>query len=199
MKIWGIGLQSTGSTGLADALAILGYNSAHVILPSYFDEYDAVIDSTVAVRYKQLDRLYPGSQFILTIRRDTESWLKSYQRHIAGEDLNKYTTEWRDEILYYSPLLFGSVQYDEDLCRASYFRHIREVKSYFQHRQGDLLEIDIPSGEGWEKLCPFLGKPIPNEPFPWLNQGDLSKRRFQSRAAKYDLATGKLIRFDAVK
>ena len=29
-----------------------------------------------------------------------------------------------------------------------------------------LLVMDIPAGDGWEKLCPFLGVPIPDAPFP---------------------------------
>jgi 3'(2'), 5'-bisphosphate nucleotidase len=32
-----------------------------------------------------------------------------------------------------------------------------------------LLVLDITAGEGWEKLCPFLGKPIPDIPFPKAN------------------------------
>jgi hypothetical protein len=26
-------------------------------------------------------------------------------------------------------------------------------------------------GDGWEPLCKFLGKPVPDEPFPWANDG----------------------------
>lgn len=26
--------------------------------------------------------------------------------------------------------------------------------------------------DGWEPLCKFLGKPVPNEPFPYVNKGD---------------------------
>ena len=33
-----------------------------------------------------------------------------------------------------------------------------------------LLVIDIVGGDGWEQLCPFLGVPIPEEPFPHSNK-----------------------------
>lgn len=31
-----------------------------------------------------------------------------------------------------------------------------------------LLEVEL--GSGWEPLCKFLGKPIPKEPFPHVNE-----------------------------
>jgi 3'(2'), 5'-bisphosphate nucleotidase len=40
---------------------------------------------------------------------------------------------------------------------------------YFKDRPQDLLVIDVTAGEGWEKLCPFLGKPTPDIPFPKAN------------------------------
>ena len=45
-----------------------------------------------------------------------------------------------------------------------------DIKEYFKDRPGDLLVMNICEGEGWEKLCPFLGVPIPNEPFPNVNK-----------------------------
>ena len=164
-------------------------------MPKHFDLYDAVVDSTVAVRYQELDQRYPGSKFILTVRRDVEAWLESYHRHIGTGDVSPYAKEWQEEILYYRPLLFGTVQFEEATCRAAYFRHVDNIRHYFQGREHDLLEMDIPSGDRWGKLCAFLDQPIPEEPFPHLNQGDLSRRLFQSRATKYDIVTGNRIDF----
>ena len=44
--------------------------------------------------------------------------------------------------------------------------HERRVRAYFADRPDDLLVIDISAGEGWEALCPFLGVPVPDKPFP---------------------------------
>ena len=30
--------------------------------------------------------------------------------------------------------------------------------------------LDYKLGSGWEPLCTFLGKPIPEQPFPWKNE-----------------------------
>ena len=39
-------------------------------------------------------------------------------------------------------------------------------------RPGKLVEMDFSSGDGWEKLCPFLGLPVPAKPFPHANKAE---------------------------
>ena len=34
----------------------------------------------------------------------------------------------------------------------------------------DLFVLDVRGGEGWEKLCPFLGLNVPDVPFPHANE-----------------------------
>ena len=49
------------------------------------------------------------------------------------------------------------------------------LKRYLQHNRNvydavpsdRLLVMDIAGGDGWEKLCPFIGRPVPsNLTFP---------------------------------
>ena len=40
----------------------------------------------------------------------------------------------------------------------------------------DLLIIDITKGEGWEKLCLFLNKEIPNTEFPHRHKTGIRTR-----------------------
>jgi hypothetical protein len=47
---------------------------------------------------------------------------------------------------------------------------LQAVTDHFRGRHRDLLHIDIPGGQGWETLCPFLGVEIPSAPFPWQNR-----------------------------
>jgi len=50
------------------------------------------------------------------------------------------------------------------------------VLEYFKNRPNDLLIFAITEGDGWEKLCPFLGEKRPNTPFPYVNKaGDREK------------------------
>jgi Sulfotransferase domain len=43
------------------------------------------------------------------------------------------------------------------------------VLEYFEDRPEALLTLDITAGENWEKLCSFLGVPVPDVEFPFEN------------------------------
>ena len=67
-------------------------------------------------------------------------------------------------------VVFGTQEFNSEAWIVGYRRHTEHVPKYFADRPGDLLIMEIPSGDGWKKLCPFLGKPIPPAPFPQLNK-----------------------------
>ena len=56
----------------------------------------------------------------------------------------------------------------EALLARKHYKYDR-IKEYFVDRPDDLLVIQICDGEGWQKLCPFLGEKIPEESFPARN------------------------------
>lgn len=164
MKIFGIGLSRTGTTSLTKALELLGYEIIHAprphFLPELYDvikEVDGATDLPIAFQYKELDKLFPNSKFILTTR-SLESWLKSC---------------WEYPILYRRSRRFpesnlGVLMYGRKFnFRHTYIRHHKQVIKYFKDR--DLLIMNLPEGDGWNELCSFLGKEIPNIPFPHLN------------------------------
>ncbi len=64
-----------------------------------------------------------------------------------------------------STLLKNGIEFIE-----TYYRHHEDVRKYFHNRPDDLLEMDITAGDGWEKLCPFLGLSIPSQPFRESNK-----------------------------
>jgi len=176
-KIFGIGLSRTGTMSLDKALEILGYKSKHAPLDileynsgslsiklNKVQDYDALTDAHVAKFYKELDVAYPDSKFILTVR-EMKSWLKSCEKYFINpassiDNIHK-------QLMYdlYNTIKFNKVKFKE-----AYLRHLDDVLSYFKNRGNDLLIIDICAGEGWEKLCPFLDKPVPDVPFPKLNK-----------------------------
>ena len=43
---------------------------------------------------------------------------------------------------------------------------------HFKERPEALLVLRITEGDGWEKLCPFLGQKIPRMPFPHANKAN---------------------------
>lgn len=128
------------------------------LLPGLIDQYDAFADTPIARFYKDLDKLYPGSKFVLTVR-EMEPWLDSSRRHFQM----KFTGGRFDQLSYD---LYGTNVFEKNLFFNAYERHIRDVKGYFEGRESDLLVLNICAGEGFEKLCPFLNLSEPDQPFP---------------------------------
>lgn len=175
-KIFGIGLGKTGTTSLCEALAILGYRAIHLPKLSYMDVFDAAADLNVAIAYKELDIKYPGSKFILT-ERPIEEWVDSQEKHfkksakLMGTNKEPFRT-WRIQ-------MYDEVEFTRSKRIEAYKRHRTDVTEYFANRPEDLLNINIcdSSVSQWDIICQFLGKPIPNEPFPCLNVDGACVRR----------------------
>ena len=179
-KIFGIGLGRTGSRSLARAMHLLGYSVKHGIRAiDDIHKFDFVNDIFVSSRYEFLDYAFPEALFILTTR-DMESWLKSCrQRDIGWEKKQRPTHEdgkpviplWQAEQRF---RLYKTIRFDDALFRKAYDSHVHSVITYFTKRYSDpsakLLSMNITGGEGWERLCPFLGKDDPNVPFPHLHK-----------------------------
>lgn len=177
VKVFGIGLSKTGTTSLARALEILGYRVKDCLgITNYskgdvasidktaLESYDALTDTPIPNFYQELDKEYPGSKFILTIR-DMDGWLKSCKKQFNQKLAEKRSDAANQLFLE----LYDTVTFDEEKFRSGYTKFTDSVLNYFKDRPGDLLIIDISKGEGWEKLCPFLNKPIQNTIFPKSN------------------------------
>jgi hypothetical protein len=177
-KIFGIGLNKTATSSLHQAFTSLGIRSLHFGGPPVrrrieetarqqrplvddFPEYDAFSDIVyLSKKFRVLDRQYPGSKFILTTR-DMDSWLDSRRRHVERNiELARQGLYDRD---------FLTVDYEA--WTEEWREHHEAVFEYFADRAGDFLVMDIPAGDGYEVLCPFLGYPIPDHAFPWSNRG----------------------------
>lgn len=172
MKIFGIGFHKTGTKSLAHALATLGYRVTGpngVLDPDiatnvarYVDEltpqFDAFQDNPWPIVFRDLDARFPGSRFILTVR-DSAAWIRSVVEHFGRQDTPMRT--WIYGV--------GHPHGHEATYVRRYEEHNRAVLRHFQDRPGDLLVLHVAAGDGWEKLCPFLGHGIPAIPFPHAN------------------------------
>jgi hypothetical protein len=179
-KVFGIGLSRTGTRTLNIALSILGYKSVHYpsdsetftrLMVGNFDIpqiscRDAVTDVQVARYFKQFDKQYPGSKFVLTVR-DKVGWLISTRKHFSKPYISGKHVQAHYQKYLLRMAMFGTVGWNEELFSDAYDEHVVAVERYFKGREQDLLVMDICAGEGWNVLCPFLGKPIPEEKFPY--------------------------------
>jgi 3'-phosphoadenosine 5'-phosphosulfate (PAPS) 3'-phosphatase len=176
-KVFGIGLSKTGTSSLAHALEILGYRTKDYpgieryvrgelssVDLEVIDAHDAVTDTPIPSFYRELDARYPNSKFILTVR-ERDAWLKSCRKQFT----EKLAEKQNDAHKYLFLDLYGTDVFDEQKFSRGYEEFVEKALKFFENRRHDLLVIDIAAGEGWEKLCAFLGKPIPDIPFPKAN------------------------------
>jgi hypothetical protein len=127
----------------------------------YLDpELDAFSDILAIRIYFYLAHVqYPGAKFILTVR-DLDDWLDSRHRDI--ERNQQRIAAGCDED--------GLLKIDVDAWAREYVEHEAVVRGYFADRPDDLLVFDLIGGDGWEPLCEFLGKSVPEAPFPGENR-----------------------------
>lgn len=97
-----------------------------------------------------------------------DSWLRSCRNHFEVPFPDKTAKGLRLD-------LYDTVYFEKKKFKEAYTKHLKKVLNYFKGRERDLLVIDICGGEGWEKLCPFFNKSIPNQVFPKL--GIRNKKR----------------------
>jgi len=168
-KVFGIGFHKTGTTSLGQALGLLGYRVCGDVATAdpligeralgfarqLTERFDAFQDNPWPIIYRELDGWYPDAKFVLTVR-DTESWLASVVKFFGERD--SPMRAWIYGV--------GVPRGNEAVYRARYERHTREVQDYFRDRPGRLLIMDFGTGDGWEKLCPFLATAVPAAPFP---------------------------------
>lgn len=188
MKIFGIGLSKTGTKSLSKALDILGFHSIHYpndpktrqqisakdFHLSIMDNYEAAVDTPIAVHYKELDAAFPNSKFILTTR-GMDSWLDSMRFHLAIDqlilkDVKQVDSETKERIeflfaMYFAQYKGNSFQEIYNNLELIYRSHHEKVKDYFRGKN-NLLVLEVDDKDKWRKLSSFLGVEAPIDPYP---------------------------------
>ena len=178
-----IGLGKTGTSTLGVMLKTLGYDVCGPNKPilravragdlSAFDPaldaHDAFEDWPWPLAYRHaVERFGKSAKFILTVRASAENRRRSLEDHAYGVDPLR---SMRLAIGRYRP--FG---HEAEMIRI-YEDHNREVRAFFADRADQLLEFCLEAGDGWDKLCLFLGRPRPDVPVPHANPTQRSRKR----------------------
>ncbi|CAK8689028.1 unnamed protein product [Clavelina lepadiformis] len=149
-----------------------------------YENIDAVTDFPACFFWEEISSVFPECKIILTVR-DEDSWWKSQNAQIS-EIKNNWAfqlmqilspTGWK--FFRYLQLLFAC-------CYGICLRHPFDYKTRnkmvsvhpFRRHQTYCLQrapkdrlLVYHINEGWEPLCKFLGKEIPNTTFPHQNKG----------------------------
>ena len=190
--IFNLGLFKTGTTSLHAAMDMLGFRSIHdwkcekkVVRAIdenkdwlyYLKQYNTFTEIWPHLQdnFPQYDVQNPGSKFILTIR-DMDERIESYKKHLRRYlNIRKEPRHcWKNcpLLLYYK-----MKNWDKTFIQQDFLQHNQRVQDYFKDRPDDLLVINICAGEGWEPLCKFLDKPVPDIPFPKENVNPKRRKR----------------------
>jgi hypothetical protein len=165
------------------------YKTGKVDHEAMFKGYTSVVDFPGSIFYKDLMAQYPDAKIILTVR-DPENWYKSVSdtiypvprgfKRIMMKAVGLFNSkvrhiskvlDWVDEMIW-SDMFEGKFP-DKQYALKRFTDWNEEVKKTVPADR--LLVFDIK--EGWEPLCAFLGVPVPDMPFPRLNDTASFKNR----------------------
>lgn len=206
LRIVGAGYARTGTLSLQKALDDLGFgptyhmnevfvNRSHVQQwldygetgtadwDNLFIKYRSVVDFPASCAWKDLYTEYPDAKVVLTVR-DPDSWWHSVANVIYPtrtmfpawlRTMVPFTQRWIDMVdrLVWTGIFDGRFE-DQAHATAIFREHIETVRAHCDPERLLVFEVS----EGWQPLCEFLGVPVPDGPFPHLNDSKSLRRRF---------------------
>lgn len=205
-RVIGAGVGRTGTASLKRALEELGLGPCHhmeevfrypgdtpaweaalagqpVDWPAFLRGWGSVVDFPGALHYRALMAAFPDAKVILTVR-DPEGWVKSFREtilpmidrfpnRVVGPWLPRLNGPFRVAGRPALDQLFGG-RIDDPAALAEWFvGYNAQVRAAVPAER--LLVFDVR--EGWAPLCAFLGVPVPDGPFPRVND----TAQFQAR------------------
>lgn len=203
LAVIGAGFGRTGTASLKGALERLGFEPCYHMFevmaqPEHsrfwqraadgeavdWDEllgpYRAAVDWPACSFYKELAACYPDAKVVLTLR-DPAVWFESAWRTIFPRITRPVAPDderaWRRAQMQRSIIIertFGGDIASREHAIAVFERHLEEVRRTIPPAR--LLAYEI--AEGWQPLCAFLRRPIPDEPFPHANAAEEFRARF---------------------
>ncbi|OSX69289.1 hypothetical protein BU14_1659s0002 [Porphyra umbilicalis] len=158
----------------------------------------AAVDFPTCLFYKELAERYPDAKVVLTVH-SSASWLASFQRLTDTVARSTRLTWFLPRMAvarrWLSALIFGPVlgspaamadgTLDAAAAVAAFEAHNAGVVRAFPPERLLVLEL----GAGWEPLCAFLGLPVPDVPYPRVNQGVNMRTEFRRRLVNVTLST----------
>lgn len=149
--------------------------------------YRSTCDMPSSIYWKEQLKAYPDAVVILTVR-DAEKWYKSWMETVALMQPDCDECPFGIRIVqglgFFTMKNFAAMSsrvltmdtFSGDLSKKnmikSYNLHVEDVRSSCPPEK--LLEFSYT--DGWEPLCKFLNVPIPDEPYPNLNDAVAFRR-----------------------
>ncbi|KAF5650187.1 uncharacterized protein FTJAE_610 [Fusarium tjaetaba] len=166
-----------------------------------FGEYDAVSD-VASYFAESLIPAYPDAKVIL-VERDVEKWYPSMVAVVKNSTspfLRKLGVKLGDLSGFMSPRPCNKIHQGWtrapsandviEYLKPAYARHNKYIRDTVPKEQ----LLDFKLADGWKPLCQFLGKEVPDVPFPHVNDSKEYAERSKRLAKKmFKLAARNLI------
>ena len=160
-------------------------NGQSVDWQALFAGFQATVDFPASTVYKELLNTFPNAKVIHTIR-DPEGWYDSTYETIY--QARSIFPRWLQQIM---PFLKQFLEMQEGLFWGTIFEgqfENRQRMVEIFHEYTEEVKQTVPAEQllifqvkdGWQPLCQFLDAPVPNTPFPHVNDKATMLRRFQA-------------------
>ena len=206
LEVIGAGFGRTGTSSVREALTYMGHRCLHMadvlFNPAHKDDidfwcavaqaqdrkacdwenvlgaYSAVMDFPACAVWHELAEINPDAKVLLTLHPGgAEAWYQSTLETIyvgtgydSSTEFGAKVNEVMDKLVW-NGMLQGAME-DRDRAIARYNEHAEQVR--------DLMPADrllvFSADQGWGPLCDFLGKPVPDMPFPRTNDREQMSR-----------------------
>ncbi len=186
LSLIGAGFGRTGTDSMKMALEQLGLGRCHhmrevlgnpkqqeywrtaaegglVDWDEIFEGFGCSVDWPSAFFWRELAEYYPEAKILLTVR-SSESWYNSFSNTILQALKSKERTSTLGPKLI-GQRVFGDRADDREYAIGIFEQNTADVQAAFGPDR--LLTYQI--GDGWEPLCRFLGKSVPDTSFPRTN------------------------------
>ena len=174
-------------------------------LMALYKDVDVVVDQPACTMWNIFFEAYPEAKVILMVRDSPEVWFQSYTKM-----LNYYADNFKVWYELWKPLLSRTYAKLYKLHRhnlimstnmpdiANWFdksRHIEPIwtSKYLLHNAA-VMQLVPPDqllvyrvGEGWPRLCEFLGKEVPGRSFPKENVGGAKGATIVDKMVDFDV------------
>ncbi len=214
MDVIGTGFGRTGTLSTKKALERLGFGPCHhmeeavrhpaqfrhlaahvrgepVDWTQLFAGYRSQVDYPGATIWRELLAAFPNAKVLHTVR-DPDRWYESTRETIYPAQT--MVAPWVRRAL---PLIDEAFEVNDALIWNGLFEGRFEDRErtieIFNARTDEVIDTVPPDrllvfdvAQGWEPLCAFLDVPVPDEPFPHMNDRAVIRRQFGAvRAITY--------------
>ena len=179
-KYFIVSLPRTGTKSLCSMTSTLGLTFKHVpssVLPRLLKENEIQVfaDTPVFTPSTFIPLTDSVNHKFIYIKRNVDEWVDSFERvnlsnnymalhtgKIAENCITKMDRTCLEEI-------FDNQNYSTDLAKDRFDWHYNQVLDNIPENRLLIYEFDM----GWDPLCEFMGKDIPEEPIPQINKNTM--------------------------